>query len=174
MSKSRLEIYLDAAIEQSGLPTPRREYVFALPRRWRFDYCWPAYNVALEVEGGTWVRGRHTRGKGFEADCEKYAEAAIMGWAIIRVTGKMVMDGRALSLIVRALSANGVQVSDNLLTPTNHAIISDDSVIHHSRSRSNGMGSRLGLSIKHRHKSLGKESNESHTEVSQLAFSIDR
>lgn len=84
---------------------PEREVSFAKPRRWRFDFAWPARKVAVEVEGGTWVQGRHTRGASFEADCEKYAEAAILGWIVLRVTGAMVRDGRAFELLERALEA---------------------------------------------------------------------
>jgi len=59
--------------------------------------------VALEIEGGTWVNGRHIRALGFERDCEKYNTAAIKGWKLIRVTGDMVKDGRAITFIEKAL-----------------------------------------------------------------------
>lgn len=84
-----------------------RELRFDEARRWRFDFAWPDLLVALEVEGATWTAGRHTRGAGYEADCEKYDEAAIRGWMVIRVTTDMVDDGRAASLIVRALWSAG-------------------------------------------------------------------
>src|ERR1041385_1632066 len=49
------------------LPKPTTEYRFAPPRRWRFDFAWPEGRLALEVEGGSFVAGRHTRGTPFEA-----------------------------------------------------------------------------------------------------------
>jgi very-short-patch-repair endonuclease len=67
-----------------------REYLFARPRRWRFDFAHPCTMVAIEIEGGTWVNGRHTRGSGFEADCEKYNAAAILGWRVLRFTTTML------------------------------------------------------------------------------------
>ena len=79
------------------------EHRFAPPRRWRFDFAWPDRKVAVEVEGGTFIAGRHSNGAGFEADCVKYAEAALMGWLVLRVTPHMIEDGRALALIERAL-----------------------------------------------------------------------
>ncbi len=85
-----------------GLPEPTFEHRFAPPRRWRFDLAWPDEHIAVEIEGGTWVYGRHSRPAGYEADCEKYAEAALAGWLVLRVTGHMVNDGRALRLIERA------------------------------------------------------------------------
>ena len=66
-----------------------------------------ARNVALEVEGGVWQQGRHTRGSGFVKDMEKYSEGAILGWCILRVTPQDVRSGRAASLVKRALDARG-------------------------------------------------------------------
>ncbi len=76
-----------------GLPRPTHEFVFAYPRKWRFDYAWPENMIALEVEGGVWTEGRHTRGKGFIADMEKYNTAVCLGWRILRVTPQDMNDG---------------------------------------------------------------------------------
>jgi hypothetical protein len=59
--------------------------------------------IAAEIEGGTWSGGRHTRGSGFEADCEKYNVAAAKGWRVYRFTGAMVKSGIAISTITEAL-----------------------------------------------------------------------
>jgi len=83
------------------------EFRFHPRRQWRFDYAWPAQMVALEIEGGVWSRGRHTRGKGFEHDCIKYMEAAVLGWTVLRVTPKMVADGRAWQYVTRVLQCRG-------------------------------------------------------------------
>jgi len=79
------------------------EYRFC-ERRFRFDWAWPEQKVALEMEGGVWTRGRHTRPQGYERDCEKYSLAAILGWRVIRVTPRMLEDGRALELLLLALT----------------------------------------------------------------------
>jgi very-short-patch-repair endonuclease len=86
----------------AGVPKPEREYRFHPSRRWRFDFAWPAQKLAVEIEGGTFSGGRHTRGSGFEADAEKYAEAVLAGWRVLRVSTAMVTDGRALRLVERA------------------------------------------------------------------------
>lgn len=88
---------------QSHLPEPEREYRFHPQRRWRLDFAWPEPKIAMEVEGATWQQGRHTRGSGFAADCEKYNEAALHGWTILRVTAEHVRDGSALHWLLRAL-----------------------------------------------------------------------
>ena len=92
-----------AQIRWTGLPEPVRELRFHAERRWRLDFAWPALQLALEVEGGTWSNGRHSRGKGFADDCEKYAELAISGWRLIRVTTHQVETGEALRWIERAI-----------------------------------------------------------------------
>lgn len=73
-----------------GLPAPVREHRFHPVRRWRFDYAWPEQRVALEVDGGVWTGGRHTRGAGFIKDMEKLNTATIAGWRVVRVVpGKL-------------------------------------------------------------------------------------
>lgn len=87
----------------SKLPPHRREHYFAKPRMWRFDFAWPEYMLAVEVEGGTHSNGRHNRGSGFEEDCVKYNVAAIRGWWLLRFTTRMVKSGAALVQIEQAI-----------------------------------------------------------------------
>lgn len=108
MTASEAELSLVKQILYLGLPTPDVEYPFGkvLGRRWRFDLAWPLYMLAVEIEGGTWIDGRHSRGASFELDAIKYAEALIAGWRVLRVTTAMVDDGRALGLVERAINAD--------------------------------------------------------------------
>ena len=69
-----------------------REHVFNPTRKWRFDFAWPAAKVAVEIDGGTWGNGRHSRGAGYAADCEKLNNAAMLGWCVIRLTPAMIED----------------------------------------------------------------------------------
>lgn len=87
-----------------GLPPPQREYRFAPPRRFRFDFCWPDRMLAVEVEGGTWTKGRHTRPQGFANDCAKYNLATLNGWQVLRFTRDHIKSGEALDLIEQALA----------------------------------------------------------------------
>lgn len=72
------------------LPPYVSEHTFAKGRRWRFDAAWTKHRVAVELEGGVWSGGRHTRGSGFEADCSKYNRAALDGWIVLRYTASML------------------------------------------------------------------------------------
>lgn len=67
-----------------GLPVPTPELKFHPVRRWRFDYSFPVQKLAVEIEGGVWVRGRHNRAAGFVKDMEKYNAATELGWHILR------------------------------------------------------------------------------------------
>jgi very-short-patch-repair endonuclease len=71
-----------------GLPSPVSEYRFYPTRRWRFDYAYPEKKIAVEIEGGAFTMGRHTRGAGFIGDMEKYNAATMLGWRILRYTPK--------------------------------------------------------------------------------------
>lgn len=86
-----------------GLSLPTLEHRFAAPRRWRFDLAWPEQRVALEIEGGVWTGGRHTRPQGFLGDIEKYNAAAELGWRVLRCTPDQVRTGHALALMERVL-----------------------------------------------------------------------
>lgn len=109
MSQSDLEATMALHIRANNLPEPEREYRFAPPRRWRFDFAWPAAMLALEVEGGVWSTGGHTSGKGFTDDCEKYNEATIRGWRVLRVTGQQVKSGAAVDWLRRAMATQGAE-----------------------------------------------------------------
>ncbi|GAB4528477.1 MAG: hypothetical protein OHK0046_47340 [Anaerolineae bacterium] len=89
---------------------PEQEYRFTKGRRWRFDRAWPKYKVAVELEGGVYSGGRHTRGKGYIADCDKYNSAALAGWLVLRFTGHhLEHDPAAVVAAVRtALEARHV------------------------------------------------------------------
>lgn len=94
--------------EQLGLK-PVKEYRFHPTRLWRFDVAFPEQRVAVEIDGGVWSGGRHVRGAGYIADCEKLAEAAILGWRVLRVPTQWVTSGAALRLIERALGRDDDQ-----------------------------------------------------------------
>jgi very-short-patch-repair endonuclease len=105
---SHLEQHLALHLRALELPEPEQEYRFHPKRKWRFDMAYPGQRIAIEVEGGTFSNGRHTRGTGFTADCEKYNTAAIMGWCVLRFTGGMIESGAAVETVKAALEAKTI------------------------------------------------------------------
>lgn len=74
------------ALRLAGVDIPLPEYRFHPVKLWRFDYAWVKSKVALEVDGGVFTKGRHTRGKGVMEDHDKFNNAAMQGWRILRCT----------------------------------------------------------------------------------------
>lgn len=96
---------LDVQMDAAGIPY-EREYLFAkerLGRLWRFDYALPYAMLGIEIEGGVYIGGAHTRGAHFESDCEKYNAAVILGWRVLRFTPRMERNGSAISTILATL-----------------------------------------------------------------------
>lgn len=106
MGKLSAENILLLQIADAELISPVREYRFHHKRRWRFDFAYPDHKIAIEVEGGVYSRGRHTRGAGFTADCEKYNAATELGWKVYRYTTQQVMEGKAIEQIKRLINEN--------------------------------------------------------------------
>ncbi len=86
------------------IPAAEAEHRFHPTRKWRFDFAWPEQRVALEMEGGVWTKGRHTRPKGFLKDMQKYNAAAVLGWRVVRVTPKGLFAGATVQLLHDMLS----------------------------------------------------------------------
>jgi hypothetical protein len=95
----------------------QREYLFHPKRKWRFDYVvgpklgitkegqrlfnanHPSRSFAVEIEGAIWSRGRHTRGKGYQADLDKYNAATMLGYRVLRFSTADILRGRAKAFL---------------------------------------------------------------------------
>lgn len=97
--RESLELALIQQLRAAGITGWEREYEFHPTRKWRFDIAFPLYWLAVEVDGGTWSAGRHVQSDGYENDCEKIAEAMVLGWSVLRVTSKQVRNWKALGWI---------------------------------------------------------------------------
>lgn len=106
MSKSIAERFFAQQLRKNKITGWVREYRFHPIRKWRFDFAFPDKEkmIAIECEGAVYTRGRHTRGKGFTEDCDKYNEATIIGWRVLRVTTEQVASGKAIEWIERILT----------------------------------------------------------------------
>jgi hypothetical protein len=97
-----------ALCAEAGLPAPECEHRFHPDRKWRFDFAWPEHRVALEVEGGVWVRGggRHNRGSGYLRDMAKYNEAARLGWVVVRTIPSKLAKPATVRMVREVIEAH--------------------------------------------------------------------
>jgi very-short-patch-repair endonuclease len=110
--RKKLEHRLARKIELAGLPAPRSEYYWAKSegRRFHTEFAWPEQMILAEVQGGIWAAdpGRHNRGAGYEADCERENLAQLLGWKVLKFTERMigpdtVIESEAIQTLRRAL-----------------------------------------------------------------------
>jgi very-short-patch-repair endonuclease len=100
---SPLEAKMALHIKAFKLPDAEREYRFHPVRRWRFDFAWPEQKVAVELQGGIWTNGRHSRGAGYVEDCRKSNEAQALGWTLFHLTNEHLDSGEAVTWLTEAL-----------------------------------------------------------------------
>jgi len=113
---SKLEAKVAADLKALGLMDGcERQYRFHPERKWKIDFAWPQCTVydfdgepepkhiALEVNGGTYSHGSHSRGPRQRGDYEKWSELSLMGWTLILVDCKDVREGVHVERVLRAL-----------------------------------------------------------------------
>ena len=76
-----------------------QEFEFHPKRKWRADFHLVGKKILVEVEGAIWSVGRHTRGKGYIGDMEKYNAATMMGFQVLRFSTDQVKSGHAIQQI---------------------------------------------------------------------------
>ncbi|MFV5503637.1 DUF559 domain-containing protein [Acinetobacter sp. 226] len=84
-----------------------QEFKFHPERKWKADFHLVGKKILVEVEGGIWSGGRHTRGKGYIGDMEKYNAATMMGYQVIRFSTEQVKSGLAIQQIEKMVGDLG-------------------------------------------------------------------
>lgn len=79
------------------------EYRFDSFRKWRFDFAFLDGKVALEVQGGLFTGGRHTRGAALLKEQEKLNAAAVQGWRILYCVPQELCMQETVDMIRAAL-----------------------------------------------------------------------
>lgn len=90
-----------------GLTNFEQEYVFCETRKYRLDLAFPSQKVGIEIEGGLWAAGAHSRPIGILRDMEKANLLVLSGWRVLRYTTAQVKNGEAIegikALLVRRI-----------------------------------------------------------------------
>lgn len=87
------------------------EWPFHPTRKWRFDYAYPELKIAIEVDGGIFIGGRHSGGVGQLKDMEKGNAACAMGWYVFHTTPEDMHDLEFRKLVLEAIKARKMQKS---------------------------------------------------------------
>lgn len=101
-------------VRDAGLPEPEREFYFAKhlrrsstgrPYMYRFDFAWPEAMIAIEVEGGVFMRGKggHTSITGITRDMDKINLAQLLGWRVLRFHTKHIDEDEAVPMVMQLL-----------------------------------------------------------------------
>ena len=110
-----LKLILTSPALPGGHPLRARSTLSTPRRKWRADFrsrlsvlrqlrlSWITIPHRDRRRSLVPIGGRHSRGAGVEADCEKTSAAAILGYRVIRATPRQVEDGRCLEWIRQAL-----------------------------------------------------------------------
>lgn len=86
-----------------GLDGFVREYRAIPERRFRFDFAFVPERVLIEIQGGTWNRGAHSRGAGLARDYEKLNLATANGWRVLQFDTNMIKSGEAIRMAEQIL-----------------------------------------------------------------------
>lgn len=106
---SKLEALMLEKIREDGLPEPVCEYKAIKGRQYPWDFAWPESRLLVEIQGGIYQRGAHSRGAGIERDMEKLNLATLAGYRCLQFSRRMIEDGTAVAKIRQALEESDEQ-----------------------------------------------------------------
>jgi very-short-patch-repair endonuclease len=96
--KTPVENKMAEQLREAGLLGYRRNARFIEGRRFEADFYWPSRKIALEVDGGVWMRSSgHTSGAGYSRDRERDILALLNGILTVRYTSEQVRSGIAIA-----------------------------------------------------------------------------
>jgi hypothetical protein len=107
-----------AFFKEYGVPEPVFEFCFDSERKWRFDLAWPDQLIGrntqthahlqfsllyIEVQGGLFSGGRHTRGAALLREYEKINRASVLGWRGLFVTPQQLLTKQTVNMVRECL-----------------------------------------------------------------------
>lgn len=84
------------------------EFYFSTERLYRFDYTIPKHKIAIEQEGGIWMKGNsgHSSGTGIQRDMEKSNLAQSQGWVVLRRTPDQMITSETIEMLKSLIKTN--------------------------------------------------------------------
>lgn len=82
------------------------EFYFCTERQFRIDYAIPQYKIAIEQEGGIFMKGNsgHSSGSGIARDMEKNNLLVSKGWKLLRRQPNEMLTIETVSLISKLIA----------------------------------------------------------------------
>jgi hypothetical protein len=70
------------------------EYQYSILYGSRIDFAWPYLRMGIEVQGGTWSRGRsgHSSGTSLDRDYKKFNHLQSLGWICFQYSASMLKE----------------------------------------------------------------------------------
>ncbi len=97
--RKSLECAFETQVRQAGLPEPEREVKLNSSSAHRWDFVWPRYRLAVEINGGIWKLGGHSTGRGIQRDQLKLTLATLAGYRSLQFDAGAVNDGTAVMAV---------------------------------------------------------------------------
>ena len=121
-----MSILFERYCKQIGLSF-EKEVLFAanLGRKWRSDYVFYFYSckIAVEIEGGGWTGGRHTTGKGFEGDMQKYNAYTALGYKLLRFSPTQIeKDFVRIAKFIKDIGVGNENIDTSILQIANKKV----------------------------------------------------
>lgn len=87
-------------VDRYTMPEVPFSHFLPTKRKFRADFLMPILKIIIEVNGGQFTGGRHTRGgQGYETDLTKLNLAQIHGYKVIQFTYQMLKRGEHLKVL---------------------------------------------------------------------------
>jgi very-short-patch-repair endonuclease len=80
LTESELEGKFLNLVLSYHLPKVTQQHQFHPQRQWRWDFCWPQFKLAVEIQG---FGPGHNSYSGMSNDYEKHNEAILLGWRVL-------------------------------------------------------------------------------------------
>ena len=81
------------------------EFEFCKERKFRIDFAEPFLKIAIEIDGGIWMRGKsgHSSGSGIKRDQEKTTLLSQYGWSVLRFEPDEAMTAKTIEIVSKTI-----------------------------------------------------------------------
>jgi very-short-patch-repair endonuclease len=93
-------------------PSIRKNIKNAKP--YKLDFAHPETKVAIEIQGGTWNNGRHSRGSGMKGEYNKLNTLQYDGWTVFQLSTDMITE-EWINIIKESIINKITEKEDNIL-----------------------------------------------------------